>query len=115
MTSLLAIEGVGGPRIDPAAPPVAPAPIVRPGFEAALDAVRPVAEPSIGERFEASALTQFVAAMLPSDDAEVWGGSAGAMWKGLYAERLAESFAQSGGIGIAKMVDTMVERTKELP
>ena len=62
----------------------------------------------IGERFEASVLTPLVAAILPPEDSMIWGGPAGRMWRGLFAEQLAAATAQAGGLGIASTIDAAV-------
>lgn len=81
----------------------------RAGHPARLGAAAPA---SVGEQFEAVTLTTFVSQMLPDGDSTVWGGSAGKMWRGLFAEHLAAEVARSGGIGIADVIDTMmVDRT----
>lgn len=58
-----------------------------------------------GEAFEAVMLVPFIAAMLPPEDAEIWGGTGGAMWRGLFADAVAGDIARAGGIGIAALVD----------
>ncbi len=62
----------------------------------------------LGERFEASVLTPLVAAILPPEDSMVWGGAAGKLWRGLFAEELAAVTARSGGFGLASMIDEAV-------
>lgn len=62
----------------------------------------------VGERFEAAVLTPLMAAVLPPDDSIVWGGSAGKLWRGLFAEELAAATARSGGIGIASLIDRAI-------
>jgi hypothetical protein len=60
----------------------------------------PAVEPY--RRFEAFVLQSFVETMLPSQAESVFGsGNAGAIWKSLLAEKLADQFARAGGIGIA--------------
>lgn len=115
MTSLLAVEGAGiggvaqGAVAAPAAPVAAPARIAsNQSFDTALAAMRPAEAPSLGMEFEAATLSSFLAHLLPSDDAQIWGGSAGAMWRGIYAERLAADVAAAGGIGLAAVIDRMV-------
>jgi Rod binding domain-containing protein len=115
MTSLLALAGVGvggalGAADARAVPVAAPARITAPAasFAASLDAVRAEKTQTIGQEFEASALTPFLSALLPQDGQQVWGGSAGAMWRGLFAERLAADLAANGGVGIAALVDRSV-------
>jgi hypothetical protein len=92
-------------------------------FEAALDAVtgrgadstalhapRSRAPSTTGETFEATVLVPLIAAMLPPEDAEIWGGTGGALWRGVFADALATDVARSGGIGIAPLVDRMIAR-----
>ena len=62
----------------------------------------------VGERFEAAVLTPLMAAVLPPDDSIVWGGAAGKLWRGLFAEELAAATARSGGIGIAQLIDRAI-------
>jgi hypothetical protein len=57
------------------------------------------AEPYV--RFEAFVLQSFIESMLPKSEAVFGPGNTGAIWKTLLAEKLAEQFARSGGIGIA--------------
>lgn len=71
-------------------------------------AAQTVAAQTVGQKFEAAVLTPLVAQMLPSKDNPVWGGQSGAIWRSLYAERLAETLAQSGGAGIAPLIDQMI-------
>lgn len=78
------------------------------GFEAALSALgapRPADNLSVGQKFEAATLTSFVDQLLPSEDEAIWGGSSGRMWRGLFAEHLAQEVARGGGVGIAEMID----------
>ena len=109
MTSLLAIEGVGvGARgaVDAlSAPSAAPTRPDAAAFDAALSGARAAAPQSIGAKFEAATLTTFLQTLLPSDGSQMWGGSSGAMWKGLYAENLAKSLSAAGGLGIAATID----------
>lgn len=72
-----------------------------------LGGTRPDGE-GLGERFEASVLTPLVSAILPPEDSMVWGGAAGKLWRGLFAEELAAATARSGGVGLASMIDEAV-------
>ncbi len=57
------------------------------------------------KRFEAMVLQTFIQSMLPKDGAAVYGkGVAGDMWKSLLAEKIADSLAERGGIGISDRV-----------
>jgi len=61
--------------------------------------------PESFKRFEAMVLQTFIQNMLPKDGASVYGkGLAGDMWKSLLAEKVADSIAERGGIGIADRV-----------
>lgn len=63
------------------------------------------ATPESFVKFEAMVLQSFVQSMLPSEAQQVYGqGTAGEMWKSLLAEKLADTMAQRGGIGIADRV-----------
>lgn len=56
-------------------------------------------------RFEAMVLQSFIQNMLPSDADSVYGGGvAGQMWQSLMAEKLGETIARRGGIGIADRI-----------
>ena len=53
--------------------------------------------------FEASMLKTFVDAILPKDEADVYGqGSAGDIWKSMFADQIARQIAKSGAFGISK-------------
>lgn len=61
--------------------------------------------PESFKRFEAMVLQTFIQNMLPRDGSSVYGkGLAGDMWKSLLAEKVADSIAERGGIGIADRV-----------
>lgn len=62
----------------------------------------------LGERFEAAVLTPLMAAILPPEDSSVWGGQAGKLWRGLFAEELAAATSASGGVGIGQLIDEAV-------
>ncbi len=88
-----------------------------PRFAEAIRAAAPAAERaalarSAGEEFEAVALTTFVQHMLPKDDSIVWGGEGGRLWRGVFAQHLASEVAATGGIGIADLINTMLEERK---
>lgn len=56
-------------------------------------------------QFEAYVLQSFIQSILPQNATEVFGeGTAGEVWKSMLAEKMAMQMAQSGGIGIAKMI-----------
>ena len=57
------------------------------------------------ERFEAFVLQTFIQSMLPQKGEGLFGaGTAGEIWKSMLAESLGAQLAQSGGIGIARML-----------
>jgi hypothetical protein len=56
------------------------------------------------ERFEAFVLQTFIQSMLPKDEGLYGAGTAGEIWKSMLAESLGAQLAQSGGIGIARML-----------
>ena len=63
------------------------------------------ATPEAFVRFEAMVLQSFIQNMLPSDADSVYGGGvAGQMWQSLMAEKLGETIATRGGIGIADRI-----------
>ena len=97
-------------RVGASAPAGAPS---QAGFSATLRtagfaAARAAEARSVGEAFEATTLTTFVQHMLPPEDSAVWGGRAGAMWRSVFAQNLAEDVARGGGIGIAEIINTML-------
>lgn len=61
--------------------------------------------PESFKRFEAMVLQTFIQNMLPKDGESIYGkGIAGDMWKSQLAEKVANSIAERGGIGIAERV-----------
>lgn len=57
---------------------------------------------SVGERFESMIMQVMLQSMLPSDMEQVYGsGLAGDMWKSMLAEKIAESMARHGQLGLA--------------
>lgn len=82
---------------------------------ARLAAVHATQKASAGEEFEAVTLTSFVQLMLPPDDSVVWGGSAGRLWRGVFAQHLAADIAAQGGVGIADIINTMLEEREGDP
>ena len=53
-------------------------------------------------KFEAMVLQTFISAMMPKNTEGTYGqGMAGDMWKSMMAEKLADTVAEGGGIGIA--------------
>lgn len=62
------------------------------------------------KRFEAMMLQQMIEQMLPKENSAVYGeGFAGDMWRSIQAEKLGESFAEHGGIGIARTLTAKLE------
>ncbi len=68
---------------------------------------------TLGEKFEAAMMTPMIAAILPPDDSVVWGGSAGKLWRGLFAEEIANATARGGGIGVAELIDRAIAEKTE--
>lgn len=57
------------------------------------------------QKFEAFFLQSFVEEMLPKDTSSVFGGGlAGDYWRSMLAEQLANTMAERGDIGVAKMI-----------
>ena len=61
--------------------------------------------PEAFAKFEAMVLQTFLQNMMPQDTTSVYGeGLAGEMWQSLLAEKLADTMAARGGIGIADRI-----------
>ena len=60
-----------------------------------------------------SMLSPMIAAILPPEDSSVWGGNAGKLWRGLYADEIAAATAWAGGVGIAALIDAAVASRSE--
>lgn len=57
---------------------------------------------SVGEKFESMIMQVMLQSMMPSDMEQVYGsGLAGDMWKSMLAEKIAESMAKHGQLGLA--------------
>jgi flagellar protein FlgJ len=57
------------------------------------------------QKFEAFLLQTFVEAMLPKDASEVYGsGTAGDIWRSMFAEHIANELAESAKLGIATRI-----------
>lgn len=57
---------------------------------------------TVGERFESMIMQVMLQSMLPSDMEQVYGsGLAGDMWKSMLAEKIAQSMARHGQLGLA--------------
>ncbi len=58
------------------------------------------------QQFEGFVLQSFVEHMLPKEDSTYFGeGTAGAIWRSMLAERIGAEMAESGGIGVAEMIE----------
>lgn len=68
----------------------------------------------VATRFEAAFLTPLVTEILPPADSSVWGGGPGKMWRGLFAQEVAGVIAQSGGVGIAPIIEQAMTANKEV-
>jgi Rod binding domain-containing protein len=56
-------------------------------------------------QFEAFVLQSFIETMLPKNAEAVFGkGTAGAIWKSMLAEKLADQISRNGGVGIAQRI-----------
>jgi len=67
-------------------------------------------------KFEAFMLQSFIMDMFSSDTASVFGKGAGAdFWKGMLVEKMADEMAQSGGVGIASLLEETADRSKAQP
>lgn len=76
------------------------------------------AAPEAFQKFEAMVLQTFLQSMLPEDAESVYGsGVAGQMWKSMLAEKISETMAARGGIGIADRVlrDHYYEGDRKVP
>lgn len=95
------------------------------GFSATLDAtpiqgatVRKPALSPTETKFEAMVLQNFLQSLLPEETSSVYGqGIAGEMWRSMMAEKLSQTLAEQGGLGIASKVltDYTVEGDKKMP
>ncbi|EKF17127.1 rod-binding protein [Nitratireductor pacificus] len=78
------------------------------------DSARPEAE----TKFEAMILQNFLQTLLPEDTTALYGeGMAGEMWRSMLAEKLGDTLAAQGGLGIAGRVlgDHTLENEKKVP
>jgi flagellar protein FlgJ len=93
------------PPTRPAAAPVSAAPQAPVTMQASRVVAPQPGKPAPYVQFEAFVLQSFVQTMLPKDASAVFGeGTAGDIWKSMLAEKMALQIAESGGIGIAKML-----------
>ncbi|GJE68700.1 rod-binding protein [Methylorubrum podarium] len=67
------------------------------------DTARSAADPY--KKFEGQVIQQFVEAMLPKAETVFGKGNAGGIWKSMLAEQLGQQIAQTGGSGIARMLN----------
>lgn len=78
--------------------------------------VRPDAQNAVNpayRKFEAFMLQSFVQSMFTSDTTATFGkGIAGEYWKSMMAEAMANKMADSGGIGIAKLLEEQAARNR---
>lgn len=104
MTPIVTFSGIRSDDVLPTHPAIAPRQSSHAGAAPAAGVARD---------FEAAMLGPMMEAMLPSEDAAVWGsGRGGHMWRSLFAQELAAEIARSGGVGIAELVEGFVaERT----
>jgi|GEM_PF-388186 len=59
------------------------------------------------QQFEAMVLRNFVEDMMPKSTASLYGkGTAGEVWRSMQADFMSQEIAKSGGIGIARILDT---------
>ncbi|WP_420392707.1 rod-binding protein [Acuticoccus sp.] len=93
------------PRSPSAAEPFA---VAMRGTGSAAEA-RVAASQDVGRAFEAVTLGTFVSEMLPSDTSSFWGSDGGKLWRGVFAEHLAAEIAETGGVGIADLVNEMLD------
>lgn len=82
-----------------------------PTFDAALaprslpNGLRIEKKPDAYTKFEAFVLQTFIQSMFTGKDQDVFGqGTSGQYWKSMLSGAIADDMAQSGGIGIAKML-----------
>jgi flagellar protein FlgJ len=97
--------------LDAAAQPAIDGPEIAPyagGMRDRLASISPEAASDqkasrVQTEFEASILKTFVDAILPKDEADVYGqGTAGDIWKSMLADQIARQIAKSGAFGISK-------------
>ncbi len=74
------------------------------------DNVRNAANPAY-RKFEAFMLQSFVQSMFTSDTTATFGkGIAGEYWKSMMAEAMANKMADSGGVGVARLLEEQAAR-----
>ena len=97
--------------LDAAGPPAAESPVIAVNASdmrarlaaAGLDAAKDQKAARVQLEFEASILKTFVDAILPKNEADVYGqGTAGDIWKSMLADQIAKQIAKSGAFGISK-------------
>jgi len=59
---------------------------------------------AVYRKFEAFILQMFVESMLPKDASDVFGNTAGTIWRSMLAEQIGNEMARGNGIGIAKQL-----------
>ena len=76
-----------------------------PGSSVAMPSAKAGKAAEAFRQFEAFVLQSFIETMLPKNAEVVFGkGSAGAIWKSMLAEKLADQISRSGGVGIAQRI-----------
>lgn len=64
------------------------------------------------KKFEGMVLAKFLDTMMPATSSVFGGGTAGSTWKSMLTEKMGESIAQGGGVGIAASIArTIAART----
>jgi peptidoglycan hydrolase FlgJ len=106
---LAALNGSGD--VDPAAFADALSSAKSVGFEPTVNARAALPQPAQAQagpagkarqQFEASMLNSFISEMMPKDTSSAYGGGyAGDMWRSLLSEKVADTIAKSGRLGIA--------------
>jgi Rod binding domain-containing protein len=67
----------------------------------------------VGQKFEALYLKQMLEASMPKDSEALFGdGTAGTMWRSMFADTHATTLSKTGTIGIAQMIQTETDRLK---
>ncbi|MFI3903205.1 rod-binding protein [Ochrobactrum sp. S1502_03] len=86
-------------------------------FNAGAKAEPPTQDPanSAYRKFEAFMLQSFVQSMFTSDASTTFGkGIAGEYWKSMMSEAMANKMADSGGVGIARLLEEQATRKAQL-
>jgi peptidoglycan hydrolase FlgJ len=104
-------KAAGGPA---AAPADVPSFDVSASVDTAPTALRIEKKPDAYSKFESFVLQTFIQSMFAGEeDADVFGkGASGQYWKSMLAGAIADNMAQSGGIGVARMLRAEADRKK---